>query len=196
MNAVIGETLASWRNFSRAQKIMAVAINTATLSRPLIAGIVAYRGRDPERDWTWTDTGLIAAAALTDLDGKATNATGTCTKFGEVADPASDKVATAIEEASLVYRGEESAIRMGVRFGRDISISGLRAMVVKRTNGEGSVKANWTGKANTVLRMTSDTFAISPLGNRYPQVREGLQRASTATTVLSGLYNAVDLLKR
>lgn len=197
MNAVIGETLASWREFSPRQKFIATGMYALTLSRPLINGYVAYRGRDPERDWTHADAALTATAAATDfIDGTVTRATETTTKLGAVTDPTTDHIATAIQEVSLTLRGEESVNRMSAKIARDVGMSTLRAFVVKKTNGERSVGASWAGKGNTILRMSTNTFAISPLGNRYPQVREGLQRISTATTAASGLYNAINLLKR
>lgn len=197
MNAIVGDTLASWNGFSRSQKIIAAGMYATTVSRPLISSYVAYRGRDPQRDWTTSDTVLTTIADITDfIDGAVTRATGTTTKLGSATDQLSDRLTTAVQEVPLVFRGEESVGRMGARLGRDASITLLRASVDKKTNGERSTSSSWPGKGNTAFRMATGAFAISPLGNKYPQVREGLQRASTATTILSGLYNAVTLLKR
>jgi hypothetical protein len=72
----------------------------------------------------------------------------------------------------------------------------LRRHALAKTNGEASVKANWTGKVNTALRQGTIAFASSPLGERFPGVRTGLQIASTATTLASGAATAYSLLRQ
>jgi phosphatidylglycerophosphate synthase len=193
MRELLKETNETWRDFSPQQKIGAAVTNLLTVSRPILSGIVSARGTDIAREWTTSDTALLAAAYTTDLEGNVARATGAQTKLGGILDPMADKIAMNTHEALLSYRGEESTVRFGMRVARDIAISALRRQTLAKTDGHANVSAGKAGKFNTALRQGVDLFATSPLGKKYPRTRTALQVASTATTVVSGVITARNL---
>lgn len=185
----------AWQGYSPEQKIAMSLVTTLTLARPAIASLVSLKALDKEREWTTEDSALLSMAYATDLEGNLARAAGVATEFGAKLDPIADKMASSPHEIALAYRGEEKSGRVAIRIGRDVGISALRYYAKKATDGQVSVKANWSGKANTFLRQATNVFASSPLGKKYPRTKNALQIATTASTVASGIYTGYALLR-
>jgi len=181
-----------WPEFSLSQKIAAVAVNAITLSRPVLMGAAAHRRRGQET-LTATDAALVGAAYLTDLEGNLARRTNTQTAMGEILDRTVDRVTTNMLEATLVSEGRESPKRYGLRLARTLAITGLRHYIRTRTDSPDFTSHPMT-RPSSAFRQGVNVFAASPLGDKYPKVRSGLQTLATATTVVSGIADAKKLM--
>lgn len=180
---------------STKERLAFTAATALTIARPILAGVVAKRGLDRKHDWTTTDAALLSAAYLTDLEGNVARAGNAETDFGAAADPFADKAATNPHEIVLAMRGEDSPTRVGARLARDVALTGIRIHVKNSTNGRAEIGANKINKVNSGLRQVTDIFATSPFGRKYPRVRTGLQIASTALTLATGIYAGTKMLR-
>lgn len=185
----------SWNDFNHEQKTRALVAGALSLSRIAIGAVVLGRAIK-SKPASWVDAGLIAAGAATDaLDGriaKAQNVTtgnDAVTEFGATLDPACDKVFMGFAELAAVVRErprKRDLAKYAIRAARDFYTSHVRTEITNASDGRVSVKAGPAGKANTVLRMAYSVFANSPAGQNHPGLREEIDTAVTATTVLSG----------
>lgn len=195
MRRAFEKTQEVWPEFSAEQKAGALTAGALTTARA--AASIPALLKDKDTSWTWKDTGLHTAAALTDkLDGDIARSTEGVTPLGKAADPAADKVFNTGLEIAMAQRGELKATHVGIRFLRDAGISALRAAVSHKTEGNADIGANISGKISTATRLVVNVAAASPLGERYPRLRDRAQTISTLAVIASGAYTAYKLAQK
>lgn len=136
----------------------------------------------------WIAAALFGAASFTDfLDGHIARRSNTVTSFGKFLDPLADKVLICSVLIMFVELGRVPAWMIIVIVGRELAVTGLRAMAVD----EGVIiAADKYGKLKTVLQIA----AIIPLLIHYPfwginpqWVGNAVLYAALVLTVFSGV---------
>lgn len=132
----------------------------------------------------WVAFAVFLFAALTDtLDGWVARRLGGVTAFGAFADPLADKFLVVGVLASLALFGEVPWWLVGVVFGRELVVTLLRLVLVRRAGVV--VPATLWGKLKTVTQMVAAGAVILP-SVTGPLV-EGLLALTVVMTVGSGL---------
>jgi CDP-diacylglycerol--glycerol-3-phosphate 3-phosphatidyltransferase len=132
------------------------------------------------RPYDLTAVGVFLAAVLTDwLDGHIARSTRQVTALGKLLDPIADKLLISASLISLVQVGRVPAWMVVLIVGRDLAVTGLRAIAAAQAV---IIQASDFGKAT----MTAEVVAVSLLILHRPPVVATLgQAALLVATVLS-----------
>jgi CDP-diacylglycerol---glycerol-3-phosphate 3-phosphatidyltransferase len=132
----------------------------------------------------WLAFTVFVFAALTDtLDGWVARRLGGVTAFGAFADPLADKILVVGVLASLALFGEVPWWLVAVVFGRELVVTLLRLVLVRRAGVV--VPATLWGKLKTVTQMVAaGAVILPPLGGRPV---DALLALAVVMTVGSGL---------
>jgi len=152
--------------------------NTLTLIRIASIPVIILLMYVPNRVFTLLAGLLFSAAAITDyLDGYLARRKGLITHFGKIMDPVADKLLVSSSLIMLVHHNWVPAWIVCVIIGRELAVTGLRNIIVKRG---GDVSASWLGKYKTGFQIA----AIIPLLVHFPML--GLNMHAIGTFFLWG----------
>lgn len=151
------------------------------------------------RPYNLTAAAVFLAAVLTDwLDGRIARSTRQVTTLGKLLDPVADKLLISASLISLVQVGRVPAWMVVLIVGRDIAVTGLRAIAATQNV---IIQASDFGK----LTMTTEVIAVALLILNWPPVSLALGQAvltvAMALSVSSGavyfwkFWHSVDLEK-
>jgi CDP-diacylglycerol--glycerol-3-phosphate 3-phosphatidyltransferase len=151
------------------------------------------------RPYNLTAAAVFLAAVLTDwLDGRIARSTRQVTTLGKLLDPVADKLLISASLISLVQVGRVPAWMVVLIVGRDIAVTGLRAIAATQSV---IIQASDFGK----LTMTTEVIAVALLILNWPPVPLALGLAllavAMALSVSSGavyfwkFWRCVDLEK-
>jgi CDP-diacylglycerol--glycerol-3-phosphate 3-phosphatidyltransferase len=114
------------------------------------------------RPYNLTAAAVFLAAVLTDwLDGRIARRTRQVTTLGTLLDPVADKLLISASLISLVQVGRVQAWMVVLIVGRDIAVTGLRAIAAAQNV---VIQANDFGK----LTMTAEVIAVALLILNWP----------------------------
>ncbi|TDD38490.1 CDP-diacylglycerol--glycerol-3-phosphate 3-phosphatidyltransferase [Actinomadura sp. KC06] len=131
--------------------------------------------------WRLAAFGVFAVASITDkIDGDIARARGIVTDFGKIADPIADKALTGAALVSLSIMGELWWWVTIVIMVREIGITVLRFVVIRR----GVIPASKGGKLKTMLQVIAIGLYILPGPLDY--LRWITMGAALAVTVVTG----------
>ncbi|TYK48212.1 CDP-alcohol phosphatidyltransferase family protein [Actinomadura decatromicini] len=131
--------------------------------------------------WRLAAFAVFAAASITDkIDGDLARARGLVTDFGKIADPIADKALTGAALVSLSLMGELWWWVTVVIMVREIGITVLRFIVIRR----GVIPASKGGKLKTMLQVIAIGLYILP-GPLDP-LRWAAMGAALVVTVVTG----------
>ncbi|TYB43446.1 CDP-diacylglycerol--glycerol-3-phosphate 3-phosphatidyltransferase [Actinomadura chibensis] len=132
--------------------------------------------------WRLAAFAVFAAASITDkIDGDLARARGLVTDFGKIADPIADKALTGAALVSLSLMGELWWWVTVVIMVREIGITVLRFIVIRR----GVIPASKGGKLKTMLQVIAIGLYILP-GPLDP-LRWATMGAALVVTVVTGV---------
>lgn len=137
----------------------------------------------------WAAFGVFAAASFTDqLDGAIARARGQITRFGILADPIADKALTLGAFVTFSVLGEIPWWVTIVIAVRELGITALRAVLVRRS----VIPASMGGKVKTSLQMLAIVLYVIPwdsfTGSVIPGVAAGIVLyLALAVTVGTGI---------
>ncbi len=151
------------------------------------------------RPYTLTATGVFLAAVLTDwLDGRIARSTQQVTALGKLLDPIADKLLISASLISLVQVGHVPAWMVVLIVGRDLAVTGLRAIAAAQNV---IIQASDFGK----VTMTAEVVAVCLLIPDSPPFTVRLGQAAllvaTVLSLLSGtlyfrrFYRCIDMSK-
>ena len=151
------------------------------------------------RPYNLTAAAVFLAAVLTDwLDGRIARSTRQVTTLGKLLDPVADKLLISASLISLVQVGRVPAWMVVLIVGRDIAVTGLRAIAATQNV---VIQASDFGK----LTMTTEVIAVALLILNWPPASLALGQAvlavAMALSVTSGsvyfwkFWRCVDLEK-
>lgn len=135
------------------------------------------------------DPGVVAAAlfvalAATDsLDGYLARSRGEVTRLGAMIDPLADKLLVLPALAALAHVGRVEEWAVAVIMGRELAVSGLRALVARRG---AVVPANAFGKAKMWLQ-SATVVALLVVAVPWGAGVQALVYITVVATALSGL---------
>ena len=113
--------------------------------------LASFRGHE------WVAFGLFLFATLTDtVDGLLARRTHTITELGQLLDPIADKLLITAAFICLVGSGHVPAWMAVVIIGREISVTGFRAIAASKGV---VIPASWPGK----IKMQLETYTIALL---------------------------------
>jgi CDP-diacylglycerol--glycerol-3-phosphate 3-phosphatidyltransferase len=138
--------------------------------------------------WRVAAFALFVVASVTDLlDGRLARQRGLITDFGKIADPVADKALTGSAFITLSVLGELSWWVTAVILVRELGITVLRLIVIRRN----VIPASRGGKLKTLLQVVAISLYIlpGPLGVARPVVM-GLAVAVTLVTGAEYLIRA------
>lgn len=131
--------------------------------------------------WRVAAFALFLIASVTDLlDGQLARQRGLITDFGKIADPVADKALTGSAFITLSALGELSWWVTGVILARELGITALRMIVIRRN----VIAASRGGKLKTLLQVVAISLYIlpGPLGLARPLV----MAAAVVVTLVTG----------
>lgn len=134
----------------------------------------------------WAALGVFVVAALTDrIDGHVARSRGTVTRFGTAADPIADKALTGAGLLGLSALGELPWWVTVVVLGRELAVTGLRALVRRH----GRLPVSRGGKWKTALQGLAIVLYVVPehLGPAAPVAMAVAVVVTLATGVDYGL---------
>jgi CDP-diacylglycerol--glycerol-3-phosphate 3-phosphatidyltransferase len=146
---------------------------------------------DGRTSWRIAASGVFVAAVVTDrLDGELARRRGLVTDVGKIADPIADKalIGTALVVLSLL--GELPWWVTSVVLLREVLITGLRFMVIRRV----VLPAGRGGKIKTVMQAVAITLYLTPLPGWAHAVAVTTMAVAVALTVLTGLDYLVKVI--
>ena len=120
--------------------------NLLTFARALGVPLFIWVGLDGSHDW-WALIILVVGGATDYLDGKVARALNQTSRFGELADPAIDRLYIAATLVVLLIRGAVPLWMVIAIFGRDLLLA-VQLFFIKRA-GYGPLKVTYIGKAAT-----------------------------------------------
>jgi CDP-diacylglycerol--glycerol-3-phosphate 3-phosphatidyltransferase len=124
---------------------------------------------------------LFAIASLTDLlDGRLARQRGLITDFGKIADPVADKALTGAAFVTLSALGELSWWVTGVVLVRELGVTVLRMMVIRRT----VIAASRGGKLKTLLQVIAISLYVLP--GPFGVARPAVMAVAVAVTLVTG----------
>lgn len=139
---------------------------------------------------------LFATAWLTDwLDGFWARKNGKTSVLGQILDPTADKLLVVSVFVCLVGRGVVEAWLAVIIIGRELAVSGFRAIAASRGV---NIPASLMGKVKMAFESATLTLLLlgeTHLGPLYPVARAGLWTAA-AVSLLSGLEYYLRYLPR
>lgn len=172
--------MSGWRESVNAPN--AVTVARIALVPVFVWALFSDGGEDPS--WRWTAAAIFAVAAATDrLDGWLARRSGTVTTFGILADPIADKALTGSAFVGLSLLGELSWWLTGIVLAREVGITVLRAVLVRRR----LIPASRGGKLKTVLQTIALAALVAPLPSPLAEVAFVLMVVAVVVTVLTGL---------
>ncbi|HEY3732536.1 MAG TPA: CDP-diacylglycerol--glycerol-3-phosphate 3-phosphatidyltransferase [Streptosporangiaceae bacterium] len=124
---------------------------------------------------------LFGIASLTDLlDGRLARQRGLITDFGKIADPVADKALTGAAFVALSALGELSWWVTGVVLVRELGVTVLRMMVIRRK----VIAASRGGKLKTLLQVIAISLYVLP--GPFGAARPAVMAVAVAVTLLTG----------
>jgi CDP-diacylglycerol--glycerol-3-phosphate 3-phosphatidyltransferase len=124
---------------------------------------------------------LFAVASATDLlDGRVARQRGLITDFGKIADPVADKALTGSALITLSALGELSWWVTGVILIREVGITILRIIVIRRN----VIAASRGGKLKTLLQVIAISLYILP--GPFGLARPLVMAAAVVVTLVTG----------
>jgi CDP-diacylglycerol---glycerol-3-phosphate 3-phosphatidyltransferase len=131
------------------------------------------------RPYNFTAAAVFLAAVLTDwLDGRIARRTRQVTTLGKLLDPVADKLLISASLISLVQVGRVQAWMVVLIVGRDIAVTGLRAIAAAQNV---VIQANDFGK----LTMTAEVIAVALLILNWPLAVVPLAQVHLGQVVLA-----------
>ncbi|MEW6554939.1 MAG: CDP-diacylglycerol--glycerol-3-phosphate 3-phosphatidyltransferase [Actinomycetota bacterium] len=165
--------------------------NALTMSRMLMAPLIAYLLSDDDRRRNVLAAITVGAAALTDLlDGHIARKQGKETRLGQFLDPLADKICISTTFIMLAARRRMPAWVPGVIIGREVLITLFR--VYAGSQGS-SVPASIWGKLKTNSQLLAVLMVI--LGGGDPS-RADLEKAAVNLSVALTLYSGLDYMRK
>ena len=124
---------------------------------------------------------LFAVASLTDLlDGRLARQRGLITDFGKIADPVADKALTGAAFVALSALGELSWWVTGIVLVRELGVTVLRIMVIRRN----VIAASRGGKLKTLLQVIAISLYVLP--GPFGAARPAMMGIAVAVTLVTG----------
>jgi CDP-diacylglycerol--glycerol-3-phosphate 3-phosphatidyltransferase len=134
---------------------------------------------------------LFAVASLTDLlDGRLARQRGLVTDFGKIADPVADKALTGAAFIALSALGELSWWVTGVIMVRELGVTALRMIVIRRN----VIAASRGGKLKTLLQVIAISLYVLP--GPFGPARPAVMAAAVAVTLITGADYVVTALRK
>lgn len=166
-----------WANWANALTLLRVAL------MPVIAWLLVGGGAAAR----WWAFGIFVFAAFTDsVDGWLARRLIGVTRWGQLADPAADKVLIVGSLAALAWLGDLPWWAVGVIVVRELAVTAQRSLLVRR----GVVMpATVLGKVKTVTQVAAVTLFILPA--EPPALQWAALWVAVIVTVGSGLESAV-----
>jgi CDP-diacylglycerol--glycerol-3-phosphate 3-phosphatidyltransferase len=131
--------------------------------------------------WRVAAFALFIIASVTDLlDGRLARQRGLITDFGKIADPVADKALTGSALITLSALGELSWWVTGVILARELGITALRLIVIRRS----VIAASRGGKLKTLLQVVAISLYILP--GPFGLARPLVMAAAVVVTLVSG----------
>ncbi len=161
--------------------------NVLTIARivlvPLfVLALFAEGGHDTR--WRVIAAAVFGLAAITDrFDGQLARKYGLVTDFGKLADPIADKALIGAALIGLSVLGDLPWWITVVICGREISITLLRLVVVRR----GVIPAGRGGKLKTLVQSVAIALLVLPLSGVFATAGMWLMYLALALTVATGL---------
>lgn len=147
-----------------------------------VLALFAADGQDPA--WRVGATVLFAVAAITDrFDGQLARKYGLVTDFGKLADPIADKALVGAALIGLSALGELAWWITLVICAREIGITLLRLVVVRR----GVIPAGRGGKLKTLVQTLAIGVLLLPLSGGFETAGMALMYLAVLLTVATGL---------
>lgn len=164
--------------------------NAFTFLRVLLVPLVLWLLTLEQSSARWWACGIFVFAAWTDsLDGWVARRFGRVTRWGQLADPIADKLLVLGTLASLVVVDEAPWWALMVVLVREVAVTGMRIVVVRRRGLV--IPASAWGKAKTVTQLVALAALLAPAvpdGVALP-----LLWLAVAATVASGLTYVADI---
>ena len=137
------------------------------------------------RPYNLTAAAVFLAAVLTDwLDGRIARSTRQVTTLGKLLDPVADKLLISASLISLVQVGRVPAWMVVLIVGRDIAVTGLRAIAAAQSV---VIQASDFGK----LTMIAEVIAVALLILNWPPISIALGQAVLAVAMSSSVISGV-----
>jgi CDP-diacylglycerol--glycerol-3-phosphate 3-phosphatidyltransferase len=137
------------------------------------------------RPYNLTAAAVFLAAVLTDwLDGRLARSMRQVTTLGKLLDPVADKLLISASLISLVQVGRVDAWMVVLIVGRDLAITGLRAIAASQGV---IIQASDFGKAT----MVAEVIAVALLILNWPAAALALGRAVLGVAILLSLTSGV-----
>ncbi|MFD6395709.1 CDP-diacylglycerol--glycerol-3-phosphate 3-phosphatidyltransferase [Nocardia sp. NPDC060249] len=161
--------------------------NVLTIARivlvPLfVLALFAEGGHDTR--WRVIAAAVFGLAAITDrFDGQLARKYGLVTDFGKLADPIADKALIGAALIGLSVLGDLPWWITVVICGREIGITLLRLVVVRR----GVIPAGRGGKLKTLVQSVAIALLVLPLSGVFATAGMWLMYLAVALTVVTGL---------
>ncbi|MEV0539564.1 MULTISPECIES: CDP-diacylglycerol--glycerol-3-phosphate 3-phosphatidyltransferase [Nocardia] len=161
--------------------------NVLTIARivlvPLfVLALFAEGGHDTR--WRVIAAAVFGLAAITDrFDGQLARKYGLVTDFGKLADPIADKALIGSALIGLSVLGDLPWWITVVVVGREIGITLLRLVVVRR----GVIPAGRGGKLKTLVQSVAIALLVLPLSGVFATAGMWLMYLAVALTVITGL---------
>ncbi len=161
--------------------------NVLTIARivlvPLfVLALFAEGGHDTR--WRVIAAAVFGLAAITDrFDGQLARKYGLVTDFGKLADPIADKALIGAALIGLSVLGDLPWWITVVICGREIGITLLRLVVVRR----GVIPAGRGGKLKTLVQSVAIALLVLPLSGIFATAGMWLMYLAVALTVVTGL---------
>lgn len=131
--------------------------------------------------WRVAAFALFVVASATDLlDGRLARQRGLITDFGKIADPVADKALTGAAFITLSALGELSWWVTAVILVRELGITALRMIVIRRN----VIAASRGGKLKTLLQMIAISLYVLP--GPFGLARPLMMAAAVVVTLVTG----------
>ncbi|MFF0544484.1 CDP-diacylglycerol--glycerol-3-phosphate 3-phosphatidyltransferase [Nocardia thailandica] len=161
--------------------------NVLTIARIVLVPLFVlalFAGGGHDTGWRIVAAGLFGLAAVTDrFDGQLARKYGLVTDFGKLADPIADKALIGAALIGLSILGDLPWWITLVICGREIGITLLRLVVVRR----GVIPAGRGGKLKTLVQSVAVALLVLPLSGAFLTAGMILMYAAVALTVITGL---------
>ena len=149
-------------------------------------------------DSTWRTIAWVGffLVGMTDLlDGKLARARNEITELGKFLDPVADKLLIGSAMISVSILGYLPWWITGVILGRELAVTVLRLIVVKRNAGK-VIPASRGGKIKTTMQGFSTGFYVLPLSTTFHTARDLFMYATIAVTLYTGAQYFQAALKK
>ncbi|MEV6338125.1 CDP-diacylglycerol--glycerol-3-phosphate 3-phosphatidyltransferase [Nocardia vinacea] len=146
--------------------------------------LALFAGDGHQTGWRIAAAALFGIAAITDrFDGQLARKYGLVTDFGKLADPIADKALIGSAVIGLSMLGDLAWWITLVICGREIGITLLRLVVVRR----GVIPAGRGGKLKTLVQSVAIAVLLLPLHGGFATAGMTLMYVAVALTVITGL---------